>query len=770
MLIHERIFKTIRVSFVSTYLPRRCGIATFTYDLVNWVAEILGESSVESSLLQILAINDTPTGYKYGPEVRFEIREQQKLDYREAADFLNISQTDIVCVQHEFGIYGGKNGSYLLTLLGNLKKPVVTSLHTVLQNPSPDEARVLKQVCNYSTLVVVQAQKAVELLTNVYGVPREKIVFIYHGAPDVPFLDPAYYKDQFQVEGRRVILTFGLLSPNKGIEFVIEAMAKVVAEFPDVVYIVLGATHPNVKLHWGEAYRLSLERLVKEKKLTEHVIFHNRFVSPEELIKFLIMSDIYVTPYLAKEQIVSGTLTYAVACGKAIISTPYWYAEELLADQRGILVPFRDSDALAKKISFLLEDETERNRLRKRAYQFGRQMIWREVATTYTETFERALKIYGQMGMPALVRRRVIPQFSLPEVRLNYLKLLTDNTGIIQHTIFTIPNRFHGYCTDDNARAALVAAMNWHLFKDTDIIPLLHTYLSFLHHAFDEEKRWFRNFMSYERNWMEEVGSEDCHGRALWALGTTVEYATDEKILAFATRMFEQALETCESFTAPRPWAYSILGCITYLRRFGGASDARRCAEILTHRLMELFSANCSNEWPWCEDILTYDNARLPQALIVAGQWLKDDKILEQGLHSLNWLLQIQTDPHDHHLSLIGNQGWFPRGGKKAQFDQQPIEAAALVDACYEAYSVTQQKEWFNKIYRCFNWFLGENDVHQPVYDFTTMGCHDGIHSSGVNQNQGAESTLAWLAALHRMHELNQENILYGTEPSSNVS
>lgn len=758
--MQERLLKPIRVSFVATYFPRQCGIGTFTHDLARAVSELQGESLGKSDMVQVVAVNNVPQGYNYGQEVRFELHDQRKMDYQEAADFLNLSQTDVVCLQHEFGIFGGDEGGYILNLLSNLKKPVVTTLHTVLKEPTQVQLEMLRGVCLYSTLVVVQAQKALELLVDVYGISPEKILMIHHGAPDVPFLDPAYYKDQFQAEGRRVILTFGFINPKKGIEVAIEAMASVVQEFPDVLYIVLGATHPEVKRRFGEEYRVFLERLVKRKGLEQHVIFHNRFVSLEQLIRFLVAADIYLTPYLSKEQIVSGTLAYAIACGKAIISTPYWYAEELLANERGYLVPFRDADALANKLCQLLSNETERNLLRKRAYQFGRQMVWREVAGGYTEVFHRALEEYGSLDVRFRIRQRAIPRPSLPEINLRHLRLLTDETGILQHATFTTPDRSHGYCTDDNARALIVAILNWKLFKDESILPLLYIYLSFVHYALDESSGHVRNFMSYDRHWLEEVGSEDSHGRTLWALGMTVAHPPTDSILGIATRMFEQAMRACRSLTSPRAWAYSILGCLAYLQRFSGDREARYVGRLLSQRLLEMFKVNGSADWPWSENIVTYDNARLPQALIAAGQWLKDEGMRDQGLYSLEWLLQIQEDPQEGHLSLIGTHGWFPRGGEKARFDQQPIEVAALIDACYEAYLATQDKEWRQVIDQCLNWFLGGNDIREPVYDFRTGGCKDGLHSAGVNQNQGAESTLAWLMALHRVHEIAQEGIL----------
>jgi len=693
--IEKPLFKPLHVSFIGTYPPRQCGIATFTYDLASMVAQIQGEEIGHGDRVQIVAMNNVPQGYPYGEEVRFEIQAQKRMDYRKAADFLNYSNIDVVSLQHEFGIFGGEReegehplGEYILSLLSNLKKPVVTTLHTVLQEPSPGQREVLQAVCGHSTLVVAQSQKAVALLEDVYGVPKDKIVMIYHGAPDVPFLDPAYYKDQFHAEGRKVVLTFGLISPNKGIEVAIEAMAKVVKEVPEALYIVLGTTHPEVKRMYGESYRLSLERMVEDLELEENVAFYNRFVTIEELVRALVSTDVYVTPYLNKEQIVSGTLTYAIACGKAIISTPYWYAEE----------------------------------------------------------------------------RSMARRPSLLEVDLRHLRTLTDDTGILQHAIFSIPDRYHGYTTDDNARAAIVAVTHWKLFKEEGIIPLLKIYLSFLRYALDEKTGRMRNFLSFDRRWMEEEGSEDCHGRAIWALGSVVAHPPDDAILGFATNLFNRALPACEGFKYPRGWAYSILGTLAYLQRFEGDRDVRETCLGLAEKLLDMFKKNASKDWPWCEDVATYANARLPQALIGVGRMFGREDMLEQGLRSLRWLLEVQI-VEGGHISVIGNQGWFPRGGERARFDQQPIELAGLADACYEAYLATGERRWLGEIARCFDWFLGRNDLHEALYDFRTGGCKDGLRSAGANQNQGAESTLSWLMVLLRMHGIaKEEDISRGVE------
>jgi len=764
----EGILKPLRTAFVATYVPRQCGIATFTHDLLTNLRALYGRKAGDD--LHVLALNNTAARYEYPPEVHFVIRQQHKGDYREAAHFLNLSLHEVISLQHEFGIFGGEDGSHIVYLLENLKKPVVTTLHTVLQEPTSQQREVLEAVCALSTVLVVQAERATGMLTDIYNVPEEKIVTIHHGAPNVPFLDPSYYKDQLQAEGRRVILTFGLLSPEKGIESVIEALADVVEDIPDVLYMVLGATHPEVKRRHGEKYRISLERLVKRKGLGAHVTFHNRFVELEELVRFLVTADVYVSPYLVPEQIVSGTLAYAVASGKAIISTPYWHAEELLAEGRGRLVPFRDSAALAEQLVELLGDRLLRDRLRKKTYQFGRQMVWGEVAGLYAEACQRAVVEYGRQARAEIVGGRITEPPALPEINLNHLRLLTDDTGLLQHAAFTTPDRYDGYCTDDNARALLMTVENWRLFRDERILPLMQVYLAFLNHALDRETHRVRNFMSYDRRWLEDVGSEDSHGRTLWALGNAVAYAPTDDILGFAMRAFKEGLHSCTELNSPRAWAFSILGCLAFLQGFRGDTEVYRLADVLSSRLSKLFVTHATEDWPWYEEILTYDNARLPQALIAYHRSFEDETMLRQGMSSLQWLLDVQTDAAHGHLSLVGNAGWFTRGGKKARFDQQPLDVTALIDACHEALLATDETGdetgWRMAMEQCFAWFLGSNDLQESVYDFTTGGCHDGLHSTGINQNQGGESTVCWLLALHRMYEITHKA---AHEPSGGV-
>ncbi|MFO7952975.1 MAG: glycosyltransferase family 4 protein [Bacillota bacterium] len=747
--------RPVKVSFVSTYLPRKCGIATFCNDLFTSMKQLYGNggySEAAEGNFEVVALNRANESYNYGKEVVFHIRDQQPNDYQRAADFINLSAVEAVSVQHEFGIFGGEDGNYLNFLLGNLKKPAVTTLHTVLEEPSSGQMQTLTRICEQSVYVVVMAQAAVDILKQVYKVPEEKIYLIPHGAPDVPFLDSSYYKDQFQAEGRKVLLTFGLLGPSKGLEYAIEAMEEVVKEHPDALYIILGATHPEVKRLHGEKYRHTLEKMVRDKNLEKNVTFFNQYVSLEHLIQFLVATDIYVTPYLNREQITSGTLAYAMACGKAIVSTPYIYAEELLADGRGCLAPFRDSKAMAEEIIKLLSDESRRNRIRKNAYEYGRQMVWSEVARNYASTFEEARFKYSDMFAQTVQSTDVTEKAILPEVNLKHLRAMTDTTGLFQHAVFNVPDRHHGYCTDDNARALIAAVMHWRLFKDEAIDPLLKIYLSFLYHAFNEPYCRIRNFMGYDRTWLETAGSEDSHGRTLWALGYTIAHPPSEAILGLANRLFKEIINASCSFTSPRAWAFSNLGANYYLRRFGGDTRVRQIMEELGEKLLKLFEKNATEDWYWGEDIVTYDNARFSQALIVTGSYLDHRKMFDTGLKSLHWLLKIQTNRESGHLSLVGNNGWYHKGGEKARFDQQSVDATALVDVCYQAYVLTGEERWLKSMEWVFNWFFGSNDVRQPLYDFSNGGCYDGIQPGGVNQNQGGESVVSLLLALQRVH------------------
>jgi glycosyltransferase involved in cell wall biosynthesis len=739
----NRTSEFAKIAFIGNYVPRRCGIATFTTDICESVA-----TEVPDVECLATAMNDTVEGYDYPDRVRFEVAQNNLEEYRQLADFLNLGRVDLVCMQHEYGIFGGPSGSHLLLAQRRLRMPVVTTLHTVLREPNEMQRQVLTEICELSDRLVVMTERSRQDLSEIYGIPASKVDLIHHGIPDMPFVDPNFYKDLFGVEGRRVILTFGLLSPNKGIENVVRALPSVIERFPDAVYIVLGVTHPHVKREKGEEYRISLQRLARELGVSDHVVFYNRFVELSELCQFLGAADIYVTPYLNPAQAVSGTLAYSLGTGKAVISTPYWYAEELLADGRGRLVPFNDHAATADALVRLFTNEAERHTMRKHAYAFGRQMIWREVARSYLATFHRAAD--ERMRGPVLVGRATEEDrldMDLPELKLNHLLTLTDDTGVLQHARNTVPNLSEGYTTDDNSRALIVALRAQEHEKDTAVLHrLAGRYLAFTEYAFNRRHRRFRNFLGYERRWLEETGSEDSHGRALWSLGSVIGASHDDAFVTLAMDLFEAALPAVELFSSPRAWAYALLGVCSYIKRFPGASNARRVRDALAHRLLDLYRSNAGEDWLWFERSLAYGNARLSQALIRAGAEIGNDEMTNAGLRSLDWLARIET-AESGNFSPIPNSGWH-RGAPRPRFDQQPIEAQCMIEACFRAWRVTEERRWRETMTTTFEWFLGRNDLGLPLYDYATGGCHDGLHSQGVNANEGAESTLAFLGSL----------------------
>ncbi len=743
-----------KIAFIGDYLPRKCGIATFTHDLCTSTA-----TQFPGADCFVVPVNDLAEGYDYPPEVRFEIEEQELDSYLRAADFLNFSNADVVCLQHEYGIFGGPAGSHVVRLLRHLRMPIVTTLHTVLDRPNEDQRRVMDQILELSSRVIVMSERARMFLREIWKVPESKIDLILHGIPDMPFVDSAFYKDQFGVEGKHVALTFGLLSPNKGVEHMLRAMPAILEEFPNFVYIVLGATHPSLVREQGERYRISLERLAQTLGIKQNVSFYNRFVELNELIEFIGVADIYITPYLNPEQITSGTLSYAFGCGKAVVSTPYWHAEELLAEGRGVLVPFADSDSLANEIRALLRDESRRHAMRKKAYMLGREMIWSHVVHHYVESFQRARRSRLDVPIRPLAVRTLAEQpMDLPGWRLDHLLRMTDSAGMFQHANLTIPNFAEGYCTDDNARAFLLTILLEQLGQSSpQIARTASTYAAFLNYAFDADKGRFRNFMGFDRSWLEEVGSDDSQGRSLWVLGACVHRSTRRDLQFWASQLFDQALPGLLETTSPRAWAFGLLGICHYLQRLAGARPASQARDVLTRRLIERFEATATEDWRWFEDRLTYDNARLAQGLIASGRGGGDPEALRLGLESLDWLVKHHKSPGGH-FRPIGCNGFYVREGRRAQFDQQPVEAHAMISASLEAYHATEDPLWLAEARLAFEWFLGGNDLGLELYDSKSGGCCDGLQEDRINQNQGAESTLAFLLSLAEMKLL--ESIL----------
>jgi glycosyltransferase involved in cell wall biosynthesis len=736
-----------RVAILGNHLPRQCGIATFTTDL----SEAIGAIGPDLDCF-VVAMNDGRHQHAYPGRVRFELTDTDAGAYTRAADFLNINAVDVVSVQHEYGIFGGKGGSHLLALLRELRMPVVTTLHTLLASPNLHQRRVMDELTAISDRLIVMTAAGAEILREVHGVDDEKIDLIPHGIPNVPFSGS---KNRLGVEGRPMILTFGLLSPDKGIEYVIDALPAILARHPDTVYIVLGATHPHILERHGETYRLMLEDRAQRLGVAGNVIFHNRFVSQAELSEFLAAADLYITPYLNPEQITSGTLAYALGAGKAVISTPYPYAKELLAGGRGILVPWRDAAAIATEIVGLLDRPDERLALRRRAAEYGRAMLWPAVAHAYLRTFERARREHAERRSVAFRATTLAARpAALPDVHLGHVSTMTDDTGILQHATFNVPRYDEGYCVDDNARALLLMTLLEESgLSDTRLVRTLTArYLAFVNHAFDAASGRFRNFMSYARVWRDEQGSEDSHGRALWALGTVVGCSADPGRLSLAGSLFHAALPAVERFSSPRAWAFALLGIEQYLRAFEGDRGVQAAGRALGEKLFALFRQTDRADWPWCESRVTYCNARLPQALIATGSWSGDTAMVEAGIRSLEWLMTIQQSA-DGYFAPVGNDGFFERGMAAApSFDQQPVEACATVSACMHAFRITGDHRWAEDARRAFTWFLGQNQLQQPLYQPLSGGCRDALHADRVNENEGAESTLSFLLALVDMH------------------
>ena len=737
---------TERIGFLGTYLPRHCGIATFTSDLTGaFAAQFPRISRV------VVAMNDPGRRHAYPSDVRFEIPENDPDAYLRAADFLNVNAIDVLSLQHEYGIFGGKAGRHVLLLLRALRVPVVTTLHTVLGAPDESQFNVLRDLAALSQRLVVMSDRGASLLRERYGVAPGKIDLIPHGSPTVPASAEA--KERLGLLGHTVLLTFGLLSPDKGIEYVIDALPAILARHPDVIYVVLGTTHPHVREQHGEEYRVALAARARELGVEANVMFHDRFVSAEELADFLGAADICLTPYLQPEQVTSGALAYAVGAGRAIISTPFRYAAELLSEGRGILVPWRDAPAIASAVSDLVTDDDERRALGKRAGVLGQGMHWPAIAQQYVDSFARARSGYAESAHARAAAGTLADRpTALPDLNLAHLRRLTDDTGMLQHARYSVPRYGDGYCLDDNARALLLMAAIEDSGTDEGAMvrALADRYLAFVSHAFDRESHRFRNFLSFGRAWTEPHGSEDSHGRAVWSLGTVVGRSETPGARSLAGDLFHAALPAIVRFDSPRAWAYTLLGIDEYLSAFTGDRSVEATRDALAARLLDLYRRVEKHDWPWFEDHVTYCNARMPEALIVSGLRMRHAGMVDAGIASLAWLCSVQVADNGF-FAPIGTEGFFRRGTTAARFDQQPVEACGVVSACLAAQRATGDVQWAVRARQTFEWFLGRNDLRVPLYDPATGGCRDGLHTDRANENQGAESTLSFLQALHDM-------------------
>jgi len=745
------------IAFVGTYPPRRCGIATFTHDLLEATV-----SASERVSPMILAVTDSGGQYEYPGDVKYEIRQGRKGDYARAAEFVNYSNVRLVVIQHEYGIFGGDDGAYILDFLSTLRVPVIATLHTVLEHPSDSQKAIVQQMAKRCARLVVMSRIALKLLASSYGVQGPKVQIIAHGIPSMKSRDQERLKAGFGVSGQRMLLTFGLLSPNKGIETVIRALPAVTAAFPDVVYFVVGATHPVILRRDGEAYRTMLEREAERLGVREQVVFRDQFITAEELSNYLQAADIFVSPYLNEAQVTSGALSYAMGAGAAVVSTPYWHAQELLADGRGCLFPFQDHEALSRALNALLGSRRELDRMRSSAFEFTRSMIWPQIGEAY---FDLGMKVMAE-ALPTPSRHKSPRASSLPELRLDHLLRLTDDTGIIQHATYTVPARRSGYCVDDNARALIVALHADHLNGSPETKRLVTTYLSYLLSSQDKDGH-FKNFMSYDRTFDAGLPSEDCTGRAIWALGTTVRFAADEGCRLLAREMLDRVLASTNDL-GPRGTALVVLGLADLLAVEPDAAGVRDRIDGLAKKLVGRYEEEATDDWRWFEPTLTYDNAMIPLALFTAYRVTGERVSLRVAREALDFLETICFN--GDRLLLIGNTGWHSRGGKKPETDEQAIDAAAFVLAFRGAYLATGDHHYLRRMREAFAWFLGSNRLGLPLYDFATGGCRDGLGTSRPNQNEGAESTICFLMALLGMLELAGEGLEYAdpTRPSGN--
>lgn len=733
--LHDRT-RPARVALIGNFPPRLCGIATFTRDLHD---AFRGRGMTGP----VIAMDDCGAPYAY-PEGVNGLRADDLAAYAAAARDINAARPDIVCVQHEFGIFGGESGAHLLALLDRVQAPVVTTLHTVLSEPNAAQRAVMDRLSRRSARLVVMSERGKRILSETYGVPARKIALIPHGAPQAPPLTSNEAKERFGWQGRDVLLTFGLLSANKGVEHMIRAMPAIAAARPNALYVVLGATHPHVVAREGEAYRERLKLLAAELGVAQHIAFVDRFVDQDLLMQALTACDVYVTPYLHAAQITSGTLAYALALGKAVVSTPYWHAEEALSDGRGVLTPFADSAALSEAVLGLLTDEVRLAEIRARAGIYGRQALWPRCAERYEAVFQ---------AVRAEARKPIAPKPArlLPKPKLDAVFRMSDACGILQHGVYLVPDRRHGYCTDDNARALLLMAQ---MPNEPGACDRAIAYASFLQHAWNPECGAFRNFMSYDRRWLEEEGSPDSFGRAMQALGVVASGALEPEMARWAKALFETALPAAAKLPAPRSRAFTMLGLARLLEAEPGHARARDVLSAFGSQLCALYERHARTDWRWFEPRLSYDNARLPEALLRAAMTLQNDEMKRVGVEALAWLCSVQTG-EDGCFRAVGSETFsLPNHAPPAQFDQQPLEALATIEASAAAFAASSEARWVSEAQRAMDWFLGENDLGVALGDARSGGCYDGLARTGPNYNQGAESVLAFQAALAAMHAL----------------
>ncbi len=732
----------MKIAYISTYPPRECGIATFNQNLMRAVNANFPERDELSNGGFVVAVNDSENlqEYEYPDEVKYVIRQNHQKDYIRAANFINTSDSDVCILEHEFGIFGGESGIYVLPLLNRLEKPLISILHTILRDPSYVQRIIIKEIAEQSSKIIVMSQRALDFLTSIYEVPAEKIQIIEHGVPDVEASEKNPVKSLSQFKNRRVLLTFGLISRNKGLETVVKALPKIVAKHPDVMYVVLGNTHPGVLKNSGEEYRDHLKSLAQQLNVSKHLSFINQFVAENDLVNYLSAAEVYVTPYLNEAQITSGTLSYAVGAGAAVVSTPYWHAVELLADNRGRLFDFKNAEALAAIVNELLDNDEALDELKTNAYEYGLHLRWPVIGAEYIKAAQYACAHHDFSDK--ILKNSIVDPEIMPKFSLTHVLRLTDDTGIVQHAKYGIPNLKEGYCLDDNARALIMALMAYQRNKSQEAFELLPVYLSYIHYMQTDDGN-FRNFLSFNRQYLDEVGSEDSFGRTIWALGYLINCAASKSYREFATELFHKSYKHLKALSHLRGMANAIIGVANYLQAVPGDDGMLNELARLTQPLLDAYENTHSEDWQWFEEKMTYDNAILPLALLHSCEITGNEKARQVALKTMAFLDQLTLS--NGYLSPVGNDGWYYRGGTFPTFDQQAIETMAMVLMHFQAYKIYHKPQYIEKMFLSYKWFLGENTLRAPLYDHETKGCCDGLLPTGINRNQGAESTLAYL-------------------------
>ena len=729
-----------RVALVGTYPPRQCGIATFTSDLVEQIARFHPELD-----FSVYALDNDSAGHEY-PDGIEQLACAEPAAYRAAARAINASGADAVWLQHEYGIFGGPDGAMVCDFADRLAAPLILTLHTVLSEPSERQRAILEHLLARASRVMVMSHHSKQLLATRYGAPRELIEVIEHGAPDRAFGGSPAAKAAQGLDARPVLMTFGLLGPGKGLEHAIDALPAILERHPDLVYRIVGATHPDLVARDGEAYREMLMERARTLGVSKSIQWENRFLDTDELLDRLEACDIFVTPYSNLQQSTSGTLSYAVALGKAVVATPYIHAKELLADDVGVLVAPNSAQALSAAIGGLLDDRAALADMQRRAWERGRQTIWPRFADAAAALVRAAIPA-AQARAPLSVVPNPMGVFAM-----------SDATGMLQHAIGTIPDRRHGYCLDDNARALMWVNVAEGMETGERIARAGH-YASFVQYAWNpdayEGRGAFRNFMTYERTWCEDIGSEDSNGRTLWALGQTLETSRDPDLRAWARRWYDTALPSLSALRSPRTIAFVMLGAAARLRREPHHAPSRKVLAKGAGDLTDVLAQSRTRAWPWFETRLGYDNPRLSQALIEAGEILSNDAWIASGLATARWLADVQTSSEGV-FRPVGSDG-LSRDQEVLPFDQQPLEAQAAIECARAAYRVERDPFWVAHAEAAWRWFFGANDRGAVLADLSTGRCRDGVNPRGRNENCGAESILALHLSRHSMLALHAD-------------